>query len=194
MIISKFQQLLSAETLGQDDRINIEYFDENSVTVIVAYSVIEGGVALGFVVWRDDGGPFLKRGLRETAIARLQKKPIVLRCAPRMTLRAHKENETTTEYTKSIAQYLSNRDNLFNEAFSILPGLFNAWPSPLYTRDDEKFLEKVNKANANFLKHYPMLTDSDVNDLRAQKAVIIANRRKFLREAVMLGYAQNKNK
>jgi len=188
---SQFELSLSKDTLEQKDRIHIEYFYEKSAVIVVAYTEMKDGVNFGFSLWKDDGGAFMKRGIRDTAIARLNKKPLVLKRAPRMPLRSMKVGETQQEYTKSIASVLTYRDQLFTIAFSIRPGLFNAWPSPLYQGEcesDEKYVAKLRNANENFFKRHPTLSATiNIDDMRKQKLEIIELRRKFLREAVMLG-------
>ena len=117
------------------------YLDHKTVKIVVVYRILTPGViAVGFAVWRaGDDDKFMKRGLRETALARLEKKPITLCNAPRMPQRQRKNDESQQDYADALAQRIVDRDDKFQKAFDDGSGM--SWTEMYEAR--RKFLREI---------------------------------------------------
>jgi hypothetical protein len=175
--------------------VEIMTFTEGNrkVTAAVKIDTAHTRFTLGYAIFRRDRPEekFDKKALRETAVKRLFKKPIVVTSPPLES--TQRKNEMTTAFIERAAREAKKRAVEWTAAFGALAQTqLETFPSSVFQHpkeSDAAFVARKTAATTAFIatQRLPVIatTAAEVDALRVEKQRIINLRRKYVREAIV---------
>jgi hypothetical protein len=169
--------------------VEMIYFTEGKRQIVIAVRKLpdEGAFEAGWAIFRKENSSecFKKKDLRETAIKRLLKIPVVV-TGPHIPV--IRDGDTEQKFTVHKAKCAEDFVSVFSKS-----GVetFNALPFPVYQHKKEttkQFAVRKEHATTSFLRDNPNAKASEVDELRVKKAGMMALRRSFYRQVPTIGY------